>query len=220
MDQDIRAAKKALRSRVRDRLAVMTPEERERRSFAIRRALAGTEAFRTAALVAAYYPLPEEPDILPLLEQVLTEGRTLALPRVQGGLLRFRRVADFRDCLPGYRGVREPREGLPVLGTEDFTVPAGGSPDGSEPGAVILVPGLAFDLRGGRLGRGKGFYDRFLGGFSPFSCLGEPRIVGVAFAVQLVPDVPMGGEDRRVDFLVTDEGFFPVPGKGRLLDGL
>lgn len=204
MDYSPGDRKRSLRREMRRRLEVGSPAELEEKSCRIRAVIAASDAWRSASLVAAYYPMPGEPDLLPLLEAALAEGRRLALPRVEGTDLVFRLVpqpgpAGGLLCLrPGTYGISEPAADLPRLILKDFR----------GPGVLVLVPGLAFDRRGGRLGRGKGFYDRFLrtaAGDAAGACRG-PAILGVCFSLQLLDDVPMGTEDRRVDAVVTEEG--------------
>ncbi len=202
MDEDLRAAKRDLRLRMRALLADASPAGRERKSRLMCGALMGTEAWRNAPLVAGFFPFGPEPDIRPLLEGALAEGRRLALPRIEGGTLSFRFVRSLEDCVPGAYGIREPAESLPRAGTED---PAAG--DFAAAGTVILVPGLAFDRRGGRLGRGKGFYDRFLGRLFPESGPAErAAVVGICYGFQIVDRVPAGPEDRGIGFVLTEDG--------------
>ena len=73
-------------------------------------------------------------------------------------------------------------------------------------GDVVVVPGVAFDRAGGRLGRGRGYYDRAF----PVGEADAPRLVGFAYAVQLVEHVPCDSRDRRVDAIVTEEGVHRV----------
>ena len=93
-----------------------------------------------------------------------------------------RLVTVLSQLAPGCQGILEPGAETPVV----------------SPGEVdlILVPGMAFDPTGGRLGRGKGYYDRFLG---------NGKTIGVCYQSALLPQVPMEAHDRRVDAIVTDQ---------------
>ncbi|MNI15577.1 5-formyltetrahydrofolate cyclo-ligase family protein [compost metagenome] len=75
---------------------------------------------------------------------------------------------------------------------------------------VVFVPGLAFDRQGGRLGYGKGYYDRLQASWKQDSgfALKPPVWIGLAFSQQLVPEVPMDGHDAYMDMLITEEGIF------------
>ncbi|MFP4443657.1 MAG: 5-formyltetrahydrofolate cyclo-ligase [Spirochaetia bacterium] len=92
-------------------------------------------------------------------------------------------------------GIREPSHTLPVFGVNRW-------PDHN---VLVVTPGLAFDRQGNRLGRGKGYYDRFLSSFkNPFDT------VGVCFSEQLVSSVPMSGNDRTVNRIITEEGIINI----------
>lgn len=96
--------------------------------------------------------------------------------------MRVAEITSIDDLVPGYRGIREPARKEPA----------------SEVDAAI-VPGVAFDERGGRLGYGGGFFDRFLESLDP----GVP-VVGVCFDAQIVEEVPREPHDRAVDLVVTE----------------
>ncbi len=151
----------------------------------IRDFLRGWDLWKTAGVIYGYSPLPSEPD---WRGEVWPAGKTLAFPKVKAAGLVFVTGLDFR---PGAHGVREP---------------AGAAP--APPADLVLVPGLAFDARGCRLGRGGGYYDRFL------ETLGRPRpiLCGVCFACQIVPEIPWEPHDARVDYVASEAGLLSVPG--------
>lgn len=170
------AAKRALRAEIRRRLAAMEPERRAAESRVLCGVLAGRWA--EAQAPAAFVPLADEPDIFPLLEAAWAGGRTVLLPRMDGGGLRWCAVQGAGILVPGPFGVREPSPAAPVA---------------DRPPDLLLVPGCAFDAAGRRLGRGKGYYDRQLQGWE-----GVVATVGVAFDCQLVEHVPAGPGDFPV----------------------
>jgi 5-formyltetrahydrofolate cyclo-ligase len=133
------------------------------------------------AAVSGFWPLAGEIDIRPLLEALHARGHTIVLPVTpRRGL-----PLSFRVWRPG-----------DVLLPERFGTM---SPTGEQRRPeFLLVPLLAFDRRGGRLGYGAGYYDRTLSGLSPRFAL------GCAFAAQEVPDVPMGPTDARLDAVATE----------------
>jgi 5-formyltetrahydrofolate cyclo-ligase len=139
-----------------------------------------------AAIVAGFWPMGQEIDIRPLLRRLERAGHVLALPvtPVRGLPLTFRRWHWGQALQPGRFGTSHPPEEAPVV-VPDF----------------VLVPLLAFDRRGGRLGYGGGYYDRTLAG------LPVARAVGVAFAAQEVPAVPCGPHDRMLPGIATEVGF-------------
>ena len=186
-------AKNRLRGEIKTRLASLSAAERGEKSRILCARIAAADFWPALSTVAAFVPLPGEPDIRPLLEQALAEGKRLLLPRMDKGTLVFHAVGDLtQDLLPHAYGMAEPSPRLPCA---DWEAALGES-------VLFLVPGLAFDSRGGRLGRGGGFYDRFLhslpAGFAP-------RILGAAFSCQLVESVPAGAGDFFLHGLVTEE---------------
>jgi 5-formyltetrahydrofolate cyclo-ligase len=190
-----RENKAALRASVLASRGAMLPEERAAASGAIARHLLGMPPLVTARTVAAYAGFDTELDTLPFLAAVLAQGRRLLLPRVVDVESRERRhlvlhqVGDIhRDTRPGRWGIREPDASVcPEVDPLEVD--------------LILLPGVAFDRRGGRLGYGAGFYDRLLPRLRP-DCLR----VAAAFSVQVVPAVPIEPHDQRVERLFTETG--------------
>jgi len=178
------------------RTMAATPAEAWRDASAlIVAALRGRVSQLGDGAVLVFLPDDREPAIDPAIEAWIGEGRSVAAPRVDWttGRMRPTRLRSINDVERRRHGVREPL----LLGGE-----AG---SGSEVGlgeiGVVLVPGVAFDAGGGRLGRGGGYYDRLL------SRPGlKARRVGVCFDAQVLERVPVDGHDRRVDELVTEAG--------------
>lgn len=155
----------------------------------------------------AFFPHGREPDVLPLMRQALASGARVALPRVSGDSMAFHLVESADGpCVSGAFGIREPPESAPVLFPRKPDQPDA-SPAIAFP-VLVLVPGLAFTLRGERLGRGGGYYDRFLSAF-----LGYFRdrragisLAGVCWSEQLFDSLPVETHDVRVDCLYTERG--------------
>ncbi len=141
------------------------------------------------AVVAGFYPLGRELDLMPLLRSMWGAGITLALPRTpaRGSPLTFRRWAKDDDLLPERFG----------------TMTSSGPP--VEPG-LLLVPLLAFDRRGHRLGYGGGFYDRTI------AAMPGVRTVGCAYAALELPEVPAGLTDMRLNCIATEHEFITIKG--------
>ena len=185
--------KAALRRVVLRSVQDMAPEERSRRSALVVEQLVAEPSWSDSSLVLGFLPFREEVAITPLLEDVIASGRSLWLPRVQGEELVFHRVSGVRRGFAMHRyGMQEPTEDLPRLDA------------GAVSGRVfVIAPGVAFDRNGNRLGRGKGYYDRFLRGLrrvAPYPV----DVVAVCFSEQLVAAVPRGPEDEAVDAVATD----------------
>ena len=167
--------KSALRTKMRE-IAGSRSDVRSLSSRLVRQ-LGTWPRWQAAQTIAAFSVLPGEPDAL----DPWPGDKRIALPRVVGDELIFHWATDRAELLPGKFGIPEPC--------------AEASPAGNE-FDLILVPGLAFDLRGGRLGRGKGYYDRFLAGVRGLRA-------GVCFDDQIVESVPIDPHDLRMDFVVT-----------------
>ena len=141
-----------------------------------------TDAARTVLGFASFgTELPTDP----VMAWVLATGRTLLMPFVDGEKLSAAKVRRVEDLAPGFRGIREPIERVVVDPRE---------------ADVVLVPGVAFDENGRRLGYGGGFYDAFLAGIARR----VPR-VGLCFDLQVVDEVPTAESDELVDVIVTPE---------------
>jgi 5-formyltetrahydrofolate cyclo-ligase len=185
MSSSSREAKARLRQQVRARLRALSPVQRAAASTRAAALLEQQEPWRTARSILFYAPLPEELDLWPLLNDSVAAGKTVALPRFEPAGRHYvaAQVRDpARDLKRGQLGIREPVDScleLPLDGVE-----------------LVLVPGLAFDARGGRLGRGKGFYDRLLALVRGTTC-------GVAFDEQVVDEIPVDSHDVRVQCLLT-----------------
>lgn len=139
---------------------------------------------RAGAIIAGYWPMGTEMDIRPLLHALADRGHPLALPVTpkRGMPLRFRRWRWGDALMAGPFGTRQPEDGENV------------DPD------ILLVPLLAFDRAGRRLGYGGGYYDRTLAARPGASAL------GIAYAAQEVAEVPAGPDDMRLAVIATEGG--------------
>jgi 5-formyltetrahydrofolate cyclo-ligase len=181
---DIKARKSAIRREIVERIGAMDPEARQAQESALLRrleALPGFEEARSVLLYASAFP--EEIDTKPMLRRVIAKGQRLLLPTVDRAARRLRlfEVADIdRDLVPGLRGIPEPRPDRREVG----------------PGEVdwVLVPGLGFDRRGHRLGRGAGHYDRLLPTLRP----GVLRWA-LILDTQWSEDLPIEPHDQPID---------------------
>jgi len=191
----LRAAKLALRRRVlADRDALPTAV-RTAASAAIAARIVERADFRAARTVLLTLPFGSEWDTVAVMRAALAAGRTVAVPRVDKAsrMLELHAIADpERDIVGGYRDIPEPLPACPLVSrdTIDF----------------VLVPGVAFDRLGRRIGYGGGYYDRLLPLLSPRAA----RVAG-AFEVQLVARVPAAPHDVAVGAIVTESRALAVP---------
>lgn len=169
----------------------LDPADRARRSGMAQQALLAAPEWARARVVLLYNPVRGEVDTAALSAAGIQQGKQLLLPRAeQGGrrlwLHRWEGTAD--QLAPGAYGIPEPRPDLPEV----------------DPAAVdlVVVPGVAFDRRGYRLGYGGGYYDRALPGMV------RAVKIGLGYALQLVESLPAAAHDVRLDAVATDEGLF------------
>ncbi len=177
-DQQV-VEKAALRRVVNARRRAMTADQRAAESLAATDALLAFIAHIQPASLASYLALPDELDLDAVHRTWWAAGCVLHLPRVIGpGELAWHAVTDAGQCRPGAFGISEP---------DPTQTPAVPLPTMT----VVLVPGVAFAADGGRLGRGRGFYDRVLATYGGLS-------VGIGFACQQVTIIPAETHDRQV----------------------
>lgn len=188
MDAEVaRSAKAALRRRQRALRAAVTEQNRQAASAAICRRLLVLPEVVAEGAVLGYAAVAGEVCVDPALTALLAAGREVFLPWVDGPELGVARIDDLEhDVGPGYRGVREPRDVTRHAPTDRFS--------------VALVPGLAFDAEGGRLGSGGGHFDRLLARWPAHAA-----VVGVTYDALLVEEVPLQPHDRLVDVVVTEQ---------------
>lgn len=139
--------KKELRRGIRERKRTMTEEEIVARSAALGEAFAASDFYKNAKTIYGYLPYNQEVRTVPMLEQALRDGKKVAVPKVIGDDMVFIYLDDMSQVEKGYAGIPEPIANEPIAKDET---------------ALVLMPGLAFDPQGHRIGYGGGFYDRFL----------------------------------------------------------
>jgi 5-formyltetrahydrofolate cyclo-ligase len=183
------AEKRALRRSMGVQRKALSADERTRRSLQAAARLLALPELMGAATVAGFWALPEEIDPAPALSAFRGGGGQVALPRITGGSprLRFHRLGEPRQLRPGPHGILEPDPTWPEIPLAQI--------------GLYLVPGLAFDRRGGRLGQGGGYYDELAG---EVRRAGVALLIGLAFDFQLVDRCPADERDAALDAVVTD----------------
>lgn len=182
--------KSELRKQVLAQRDTLTAAERRALSERITSRLLALETYRTARCVMAYISFGSEFETAGFIADVLAQGKTLVLPKAERAsrALKLYAVRDpERELASGVWGIREPRADLCL------EVPASRI-------EFALVPGVAFTQRCERLGYGGGFYDRLIRGFAK-----RPSLIAAAFALQVVPELPVSERDRKVDLVVTED---------------
>lgn len=182
----------ARKQRLRElcRRAQHAPEDVETSSQTIGERLMEMVEYRKAKTVCTFVSLPTEVQTFLLIRSAWADGKRVAVPRCRNGRIELFHLKSMEELAPRTLGILEPREEL--LSSAERCV---------DPGQVelFIVPGLAFDPLGGRLGQGKGYYDRLLARASAR----VPKI-GLALESQIVEAVPMSADDVFMDGVVTE----------------
>ena len=139
--------KKELRKAIREKKRAMSAVEIEQKSQALTEAFLRSAAYQSAKTIYGYLPYNQEVRTVPMLEQALRDGKRVAVPKCYGDEMRFIYTVDLSAVEKGYAGIPEPIADEPVADDES---------------ALVLMPGMAFDPQGHRIGYGGGFYDKFL----------------------------------------------------------
>ena len=173
--------KTELRKAIRQRKRAMTEEEIIAKSEALGKLFTQSEAYQNAKTIYGYLPYNQEVRTVPMLEQALADGKRVALPKCYGEEMRFIYMDDLRKVEKGYAGIPEPIADGPVADDET---------------ALVLMPGLAFDPQGNRMGYGGGFYDKFLAA--------EPNhpTLALCYDFQMLPHLETEEHDIPVDVVL------------------
>ena len=170
--------KKQLRCQIREKKRAMTQEQIESASARLGELFAASETYKQAKTIYGYLPYNQEVRTVPMLERALQDGKRVAVPKVFGDEMKFIYMTDLTQVKKGYAGIPEPVSDGPVA---------------DDPTALVLMPGLAFDKEGHRIGYGGGFYDKFLAE-EP----GHPTLA-LCYAFQMLPKIETEEFDVPVD---------------------
>ena len=185
----IRDVKNKIRDEYRAKRLALDPAYRKTLDERILKQLRSLASFRFAETVLAYFPLEGEIDIRPLLEEALAMGKKVALPYSgEGGIMDFYYISSLDELIPGRFGLMEPPT------TNEKYEKNNASP------VLMIIPALVFDHLGYRLGYGRGYYDRYVNGFS-----GAKAGISYASFLRSTP-LPRGRFDFAVDYIVTEKG--------------
>lgn len=180
--------KKEIRQTVRKARDAMMPQEIAKESACICKRIMESDVFERSEKCMLYYPLGSEASVLPLADRCFAVGKRVAFPRVIKDTMEFVEVTDMSGFSEGYFHVMEPI-GTNRIEWED---------------ALVITPGVAFDRNGGRIGYGKGFYDRY---FAEREGLIR---MGVSLLPQMVEDVTADAYDKRMHYVVTPDEFIHI----------
>lgn len=170
--------KTELRREIRARKRAMTEAKIEERSARLAQLFFASRAYQNAKTIYGYLPYNQEVRTVPMLERALKDGKKVAVPKVYGDEMKFLYLDDLTAVAKGYAGIPEPIADEPVAHDET---------------ALVLMPGLAFDPQGHRIGYGGGFYDKFLAA--------EPNhpTLALCYEFQMLPKLDVEDHDIPVD---------------------
>jgi 5-formyltetrahydrofolate cyclo-ligase len=157
-------------------------KEIAKRSRYAQELLLESKEFRSAKIVGAYHAFGSEVRTDMIIEQARALGKKVALPSVEGENLAFYELSSGKYLVKGRFGIMEPLPYGPVNKID-----------------LLVVPGIAFDKKGYRLGYGKGYYDKFLAQKKIFA-------IGLGYSFQLLERLPKGKYDKRLDAVATEDG--------------
>ena len=149
------------------------------------------EIFRKAKNIACYFPIGSEVKTQDLMQEILSSGKSLFLPKVVGDDLIFKKIDDFKNLEKSSFNLMEPKDECPVSKEID----------------LAIVPIIGATRNGVRLGYGYGFYDRFLS-------KSKPPTIGLTYSKQIVKSIPNSEKDIKMDWLVTEDEYFKTSSKG------
>lgn len=186
----VRDRKNAIRAEYKEKRCNMDRDERAERDCRICGYAQSLVSFRFAEYVLMYAATDDEIDIYEIARAALERGKKVAFPRCsrEDHTMKYHIVTSLDQLSPDNYGIKEPPENFPVY-----------DPQRDTGAAICFVPGLVYDKAGYRLGYGKGFYDRFLSAFIGSS-------VGVVYSDFILPEVPRGRYDMKVDILLCEKG--------------
>ena len=173
--------KKELRSQIRQQKRAMTEEAIVEASARLGELFLACPEYKAAKTIYGYLPYNQEVRTIPMLERALADGKRVAVPKVYGEEMKFIYLDDLSQVEIGYCNIPEPIADEPIA---------------DDPTALVLMPGLAFDEKGNRMGYGGGFYDKFLAA--------EPNhpTVALCYEFQIVKDLPTEEFDIPVDLVL------------------
>ncbi|MBP3390347.1 MAG: 5-formyltetrahydrofolate cyclo-ligase [Clostridia bacterium] len=183
---DIRGYKQDLRARAKERRRNMVSEEKQQLDRQIAENVCRLKEYRPAKTILIYMSTPIEIDTIGIIKKAWADGKRVAVPRCIPDTrdMEFHYIESLDQLSIGSFSVMEPNPDLPVV--TDFS------------GCLMIVPGMHFDMKGYRIGYGKGYYDRYMVRFTGISA-------GLCYSAELKPFLYHGKYDRHVDIVVTDK---------------
>lgn len=178
--------KEDIRKIIKEQKKLLQVKEIQEKSSLIHKYLFQLPEYKKAHCIYSFVSFNQEVRTDKIITSALTEGKRVAVPKIEGEKMIFYYISDYEELKKGTYGILEPGTSLQAL----------------EPAALILLPGLAFDLKGHRIGYGKGYYDNYLGTYPM-----DSRI-GICYDFQKFREIPSESRDIKVNQLITEAGVF------------
>lgn len=190
MERNTFTGKQSIRNKYLGCRNGLTAKERSDKSNLICEKVKEQKVFAEARAVLVYMDYRSEVMTTRFVEELLSAGeKKVYAPKVEGMDIQFYEIKALSDLKEGYQGIREPEGSPETLLTVEMT---------KDMKCLALVPGAVFDRERGRMGYGKGFYDRFLAKYT------EVTTAALAFECQIAKSVPTEAHDRRMDMIITE----------------
>ena len=181
--------KKELRKEILKKRDGLSLNEREKFSSIIRNKICSWKVYQECECLLCFVSLGSEVSTHRLIEDALNDGKEVYCPKVYDKEMSFLKISSMEDLLPGYYGILEPKDELPLFRNYNSKV-------------LLIMPGSVFDRKKNRIGYGKGFYDRFLEENVPK--IKELTTAALAFSLQIVDAIPVEKHDYTPEYLFTE----------------
>ena len=180
-----RSTKKDIRAQVKKSRKEAAPEQIRENSNLICEKFLDLPEYKAAKVVFAYMDCKNEVETKKVIEQCWKDGKTIAVPKVFGEIMKYYVITSYDDLEEGYFGIPEPKhESLQEIVCED---------------GLMILPGVAFDVGRHRVGYGGGFYDRYLEAHP------DMKKIAFAFEFQMFEEVPFEEFDRQPEKIITEK---------------
>lgn len=181
-------SKKEIRKEILQKRDLIGEEEKRLMDKEIFNKLISSDQYKNANTIFAFVSFKSEVDTYKFIEHAISEGKTVGVPKIikKEKYMEVYKITSLSDLESGYFGVMEPIEGCEKISKDNID--------------FILMPGAVFDEKGGRIGYGGGFYDKFLSDIKE----SIPKIA-IAYELQIVDSVPMEEYDIKIDGIITEK---------------
>lgn len=176
----------------------LSVSERKEKSKNIRNILFALDLYKEAEIILSYVAYQSEVYTLSVIEHSLADGKKVFCPKVQGENIEFYQIENTEMLETGYKGILEPSDISAKKSLQEILKQENDSH------ILMLMPGCAFDRNCGRLGYGKGFYDRYLKRNNDIAM----RKIALSYECQMWPEIPQDERDVRPDMLITEEAVY------------